>query len=106
MEGSAAECVGLGVGRVVVGRVVAVGGRRWGWRRVHDGDLDWLLGHWVVERGCFCGVHGALHGGGGALVGALVGGVGEWLVVGGGEGSRVVGRVGWVTMCGGGDGVQ
>lgn len=64
VEGSAAECVGLGVGWVVVGRVVAVGGRRWGWRRVHDRDLDGLLGHWVVERGCFCGVHGALHGGG------------------------------------------
>lgn len=76
VEGSTAECVGLGVGRVVVGRVVAVGGRRWGWRRVHDRDLDGLLGYWVVERGCFCGVHGALHGGGSRCGFGLGAGVG------------------------------
>lgn len=57
--------VGLGVGRVVVGRVVAVGGRGRRRRRVHDGDVDGLLGYWMVERGGFGGVDGALHGIGG-----------------------------------------
>lgn len=58
------RAAGLGVGRVVVGRVVAVGRRRRGRGRVHDRDLDGLLGHGVVEGRGFGGVHGALHGGG------------------------------------------
>lgn len=45
---------------------------------MHDGHLDGLLGHWVVERGCFCGVDGALH--------CAVGGSGWWRMGGGGCG--------------------